>query len=544
MSGPAATSQTTKAACLAALALPRADDTLSALFHARAAQAPDRAFLHHGERRWSWRQTRSALHQWAQQLRSAGARSGERVAVILPNSDLQVILLLACAEIGAVFVPVNAELKPAEMTVALGIVDPACIVMTQALGGAVEAITAALPARARATLLVDLAALVVPPSEAGAAPDDAASIVRPDDPLAIVFTSGTTGTPKGVVHSHRTYVTAAEIAAYRMRLVPEDCLLVVLPLFHLNALFYSVGGAIAAGARLVIEDRFRASSFWQTVQRFGVTQVNIIAAVGNILLKRDRAEFPGNATLRKISAAPVSAAVAEALAHEFGITHVVESYGMTEAPGLAQVDFDDFAHRACLGQPIRHPLTDAPVSEIAVVGEDCKPVATGTIGRLMVRAATMMKGYYNRPDLADRVSSEGWFLTEDRGRVDEDGFFYFCGRTSEIIRSRGENVAASEIEAVLLSHPQVSDVGCIGVPSPLGEEDIVAVAVPRDAAGIDAASLARHCRERLSRHKCPRYLVVRDRLPKTPTEKVARHLVRELPGLMDRAIELPQADTA
>lgn len=543
MSGPADTAEARKAACLAALALPRAGDTLSALFQARAAQAPDRPFLHHGERRWSWRQTEAAMHHWARRLGAAGAVPGERVAVILPNSDLHVIVLLACAHVGAVFVPVNAELKPAEMAVALAIADPVCIVTTPSLHGAAETIAAALPARARTLLPVDLAALAVPDDDAAAArPTE--TVAQPDDNLAIVFTSGTTGTPKGVVHSHRTYVVAAEIAAYRMRLVPADCLLVVLPLFHLNALFYSVGGAIAAGARLVVEERFRASSFWQTVQRFGVTQVNIIAAVGNILLKRDRTEFPGNATLRKISAAPVSAAVAEALAQEFGITHVVESYGMTEAPGLAQVDFEDSQHRACLGRPIRHPLTGAPVSEIAVVDDDRQPVPSGAIGRLMVRAATMMKGYYNRPDLADRISPEGWFLTEDRGRMDEDGFFYFCGRTSEIIRSRGENIAASEIEAVLLSHPQVSDVGCIGVPSALGEEDIVAVAVPRDDTGIDAAGLVQHCRERLSRHKWPRYLVVCDRLPKTPTEKVARHLLRELPGLMERAIELPQGDAA
>jgi len=521
--------------CLEAIELRRVDDTLWALFEARVSAFADEPFLRFAGRSMTWRETAAMAEAWARHLRRAGCGSGDRVAVVLPNSDSQIVLLLACARAGLIFVPVNAQLSESDIHAALNIVQPTFIVAVDSL----EKVIASRDARDEnaIALFVDVASLKLPDRPE---PTDSVDWKRPgpNDGLAIVFTSGTTGVPKGVVHSHRTYVLAAEIAAFRMRLTPADRLMVILPLFHLNALFYSVGGAIVCGGQLVIERRFHAATFWQTVRRHGVTQVNMIAAVGNILLKRDRSEFGGNDSLRKVSAAPVAADVAAALNNEFGIRHVVESYGMTEAPGIAQVDFHDQTHRACLGRVICHPLTGEGISEVRIVDDDRTPVQNGEIGRIMIRSQTMMLGYFNRPDLSDKVSPDGWFLTEDRGRVDGEGFHYFCGRTSELIRTRGENVAASEIEAALMRHPAISDAGCIGVPSELGEEDIMAVVSLRPGTNVDPAEVATFCAGQLSVHKRPRYLAVRKELPKTATEKVARHLLRDDPSVMAEAIDL------
>lgn len=524
--------------CLAALRLPRQADTLTALFRSRVEAHGDRPFLLFRQRVRSWRETEAVVEHWARHMLSLGAAPGDRVAAILPNCDSHVVLLLACARAGLVFVPVNPNLSAADLEAALQGAAPALVIATDAASTVLAPICERL-APQPAMLWLDAADLDLPAiAESGAGPARTMTEPAPQAPLAIVFTSGTTGRPKGAIHVNETYVLAAEIAAFRMRLTREDRVLVILPLFHLNALFYSIGGAIVSGARLVIEERFHASGFWDVVNRFGITQVNMIAAVGNILLKRDRAEFPGNPTLRKVSAAPVSAAVAEALKEAFGIEHVVESYGMTEAPGIAQVDFHDRSHRSCLGRPISHPLSDAPISEIRLVDDAGADVARGRIGRVMIRARTMMKGYFRRPDLADRLSPEGWFLTEDLAREDADGYFYFCGRTSEIIRSRGENVAASEIEAALITHPGVNDAGCIGVPSELGEEDILAAVSPRPGARLDGMDLAAFCRRRLSPHKQPRYFLLMDDLPKTPTEKVARHKLKDIPDLLERAVKV------
>jgi crotonobetaine/carnitine-CoA ligase len=535
--GPDCALDASARASLEALRMPRRSDTLDALFRARAARSGDTPFLSVLGRSATWREVDVAVDLWCKRLAAAGCRPGDRIAAALPNGGTIVELLLACARARWVLSPLDPALTTRELAAALAVLRPTVVVTTDAGASSVSAALreAAQPARIvpasanrdmRAGLPTDGAAVTV---------QAAMPVSQPDDPVAIVFTSGTTGTPKGAVHIQRTYVTAAEIAAWRMRLSPADTLLVVLPLFHLNALFYSVGGAIASGARLVIEERFAASTFWRTVERHGVTQVNMIAAVGNILLKRDRAEFCGNATLRKVSAAPVSAQVAEQLHDAFGITHVVESYGMTEAPGIAQVDFDDTTRRACLGRPVSHPLTGAPVSEIRVVDDARRPVPVGKAGRIMVRCTTMMRGYFNRPDLADAVDPDGWFLTEDLGVLDHDGYCWFRGRTAELIRCRGENVAASEVEAVLLTHPAVSEAACVGVPSELGEEDIVAAVVLRPGTAIDPAGLAAHCDGRLAPHKHPRWLVVRPALPKTPTEKVARHTLRADPGLLEGA---------
>lgn len=528
--------------CLAALRLPRDADTLDALFRARVGQAGAAPFLIANGRSASWDEIDGACRQWAAWMLDMGFRRGDRIAAALPNGDAPVILLLACARAGLVFAPLNPTLAAGEWSTILNVLRPAMLVVPDS-----EASRArdALSASGQDVPILELPAASLSLADAsldGRLPMRSAPVtvrsVRPpdpDEPLAIVFTSGTTGVPKGAVHSNRTYVTAAEIATWRMRLSPADTMLVILPLFHLNALFYSVGGAIASGARLVIEERFSAGAFWPTVRRHGVTQVNMIAAVGNILLKRDRSEFPGNDTLRKVSAAPVPAQVADQLREAFGITHVVESYGMTEAPGIAQVDFDDTAHRACLGRPIRHPLTGAPVSEIRIVDEGRRAVPSGETGRIMVRSTTMMKGYFNRADLEDAIDPDGWFLTEDLGRLDEDGYCWFHGRTAEMIRTRGQNVAASEVEAALLTHPAISDAACVGVPAELGEEDILAAVVPRPGAMVETDSVTSHCAALLAPYKRPRWLVVRSELPRTATEKVARHRLRQDPRLMDEA---------
>lgn len=562
--------------CLAALRLPRSQDTLSALFDARALAGGDAPFLSFRDRTLSWRAAHEFSVDWSRRLAAAGCRPGDRIAVALPNCDAQALLLLACARGGFVFAACNPAGSTGEVAAMLDVLQPALIVLpdghpggasspaptlrlnrdTLELSGArwqARTLAGAIDGQRSQKSVRATTPVAAPPqaqthaddglsADAGAHDDAGAAVPTPDSPLAIVFTSGTTGVPKGAVHTHRTYVTAAEIAGWRMRLSPTDRMLVVLPLFHLNALFYSVGGAIASGARLVIADRFQASTFWQTVARHGITQVNLIAAVGNILLKRDRSEFPGNTTLRKVSAAPVSAEVARQLHESFGIGHVVESYGMTEAPGIAQVNFDDDGHRACLGLPIQHPLSGEPVSEVRIVDEARRPLSAGHIGRIMIRSRTMMRGYFNRPDLAGSVDRDGWFLTADLGEADEQGYLYFRGRTAEMIRHRGENVAASDVEAALLQHPAISDAGCIGVESELGEEDILAAVVLRPGATLPARAFANWCAQRLAPHKRPRWLAVLGALPKTATEKVARHRLRDDPAVRAAAVDLMAAE--
>ncbi len=533
-------------ACLEALHLPRASDTLDALFRARVQTAGDAPFLTVRGRVHSWRGLDRHVGACIDLLAAAGLRRGDRVAAALPNGDALVILLLACARRGFVFAPINPALTAGELAPVLAVLDAAALITTDLADTVVSQAIAglrrapwwlAVPANSLALDDAVVRSTILPPGnpplETAPSPPP-----QPEEPLAIVFTSGTTGVPKGAVHTQRTYVAAAEIAAWRVRLSPADTVLAVLPMFHLNALFYSVGGAIASGARLVLEERFSAATFWQTVSRHGVTQVNMIAAVGNILLKRDRAEFPGNDTLRKVSAAPVSQAAAEQLREAFGITHVVESYGMTEAPGVAQVDFDDTTHRACLGRPIRHPLSGEPVSEIRIVDEARRALPPGEVGRIMLRSRLLMRAYFNRPDLASAIDPEGWFLTEDLGRLDEHGYAWLVGRTAEIVRCRGENVSVAEVEAALLTHPEISEAACVGVPADLGEEELLAVVVPRPGARPSPLSIGAHCARLLAPFKHPRWLVLRDALPRTPTEKVSRHLLRSDATLMREATRL------
>jgi len=522
---------------------PEHGGTLTSVLASRARPDPDRPFLIFQDRTWSWGHFASAVERATGALASCNIGKGDRLAIMAPNSDAYVVLFFALARLGAVLVPINPDFGVSEAEYVLQHAGVAAIACTS------ETLSVARRAcegtsRPPWFMLIDGSLAGVPSfselftsAPQAALPDD----VGPDDVCVILYTSGTTGFPKGVMHSQRNFVVAGEGFVERMYLQPEDRLLCILPLFHINALFYSLGGALAAGASLVLAPRFSASGFWPLAARSGATEVNIIAAVGNILARRPRSEFVPDHRLRKVYGAPIPPEAADVFRNEFGVTRLIDGYGMTEIPGACNNPFLGPHKIGSLGKPALHPDPRIPFAELRVVDEAGHDVAEGEVGELLVRTPIAMKGYYRDPAQTAEAFRDGWFISGDLVRRDSDGFYHFVARKKDIIRRRGENIAGAELDRVVGLHPGVAEAAAIAVPSELGEDEILVAVVPRADAALTASDIGMWCTQHLAAVKTPRYVVFVDSLPHTPTHRVAKFALKNDPALLARAVDLQAA---
>jgi crotonobetaine/carnitine-CoA ligase len=543
---------------------PMHDCTLWGVFRSRAARDAQRAFMLFGDRTWSWAAFGDAVEATARLLIARGIGRGDRVAVMGANSEGHVLMLFALARIGAIMVPVNPEFGVEEARYVLqhatvsGIVASAATLdVARAACAQTTCVNTARDAGVRRHdghpassgdlqqavspwfMLLDGARDGVPllhdlvaRTPAGVLPENPG----PDSTCLIVYTSGTTGFPKGAMHSQRSFVLGGEAFVQRVHLQHDDRVMIVLPLFHINALFYSVAGTLAAGASMVIVPRFSASSFWETAMQSGATEVNIIEAIGTILQNRPRSEFRPGHRIRKVYG--VRESVARTFREEFGIPHLVGGYGMTEIPGVTCNPFEGPQKPGSMGPVGRHPDPDRPWAECRVVNDDGRDVAVGEVGELIVRTPIVMQGYFRDPEQTRAAFRDGWFLTGDLVRRDADGYFYFVSRKKDIIRRRGENIAGAELDRVVGGHPDVHEAAAIAVPSELGEDEILVAVVPKPGRSVTAEEIAQWCRERLAAMKVPRFVAVVDELPHTPTHKVAKQVMRADASFRARAVDL------
>jgi crotonobetaine/carnitine-CoA ligase len=473
-------------------------------------------------------------------LAGRGIRTGDRVAVLATNSDRYVLLLFALARIGAIAVPINPELNVAEAAYIFEHAEVAAVACTPETLATARAAATALAVSpwfflldGETNSLATFAELVRPDgqSEVKATPSA-------EDTCLILYTSGTTGYPKGVMHSQRNFVLAGEAFVERMYLQPADRLLIILPLFHINALFYSLGGAVAAGAALVIAPRFSASGFWLAVADEGATEVNILGVVGNILTRRPRNEFVAGHQLRKVYGAGMSAETLQVFPREFGVPTLVEGYGLTEVPGVCNNPFAGPQKPGSMGCAARHPEFSGPFAEMRIIDEAGSELSAGQTGEIAVRTPITMQGYYRDAEATAAAFRDGWFLTGDLAYRDSDGYYYFVARKKDIIRRRGENVSGAEIDRVVSSHPKILEAATIGVPCELGDEEILVAIVPRPGHTLAADELAEWCSQHLAPCKRPRFLTQVDSLPHTPTHRVAKFKLKQDPMLRARAVEL------
>ncbi len=511
--------------------------TLRDAVASRAEPNPDRPFVIYDGRTWSWAEIIAAADSTASALAHWGIARGDRVCLMARNSEKHIILLLALSQIGAILVPTNPEYGASEAgyvfkhaAAALVIAEPDTLPVVRDAFTA-EALEAGLLMTAGG--LDGLAGLDDLLTEQSAAPAPSAS--TPDDVCLIIYTSGTSGFPKGVMHSQRTVLLAGEVFLERMHLVPEDRLMVVLPMFHINALLYSISGAIAAGAAAVIVRRFSASRFWKTAVETGATEVNVIEAMGNIIANRSREEYDPRHRIVKVYGA--RAVAAKVFREAFGIQHVVSGYGMTEVPGVISPPFDGAGRPNSIGILGRHPDPAVPAPECRLLDDEHHDVPDGEVGELAVRTPCIMRGYFRDEAQTAQAFHEGWFLTGDLVRRDAEGWYYFVSRKKDIIRKKGNNIAGAELDRQIGQHPSVAEVAAIAVPAELGEDEILAAIVVRPGITATAEEIVAWCAARLEPIKVPRYVLFVDTLPHTATHKVAKNVLRADTTLVTRAFD-------
>jgi crotonobetaine/carnitine-CoA ligase len=521
------------------------NDTIPSLLRTRRTARPEHEVVQFGGRSWTYAQFDQASDRLAAVVTGFGVRKGDRVAMISQNSDLSLVLFLALAKVGAVFVPLNPALTAAELEYILGHAEPRLVVVQT---GEIERVRQVM-----ATVGSD--ASVLDSAELGASKPGAADVIdsivahattaesgetvviEPNDPAVIIYTSGTTGFPKGVLHSHRNYVWAAEAFVERMHLQPSERLLTILPFFHINALFYSFGGALACGGTLITAPRFSASRFWDVAAECGATQFNILAAVGNILAKRLRSEFNTKHRITKIYGGPISAEMYRVFQEEFHVPDMIEGYGMSEIPGACNNPFEGPRKIGSIGKPARHPRFGDTFAQMKVIDEEDQRVPNGQVGELIVKTPIVMRGYFKDPEQTEAAFVDGWLRTGDLAWQDDEGYFYFVARKKDIIRRRGENISGAELDRVLLGHPDILEAATIGVPAELGEEEIMAVLVARPGQRPKESDLAEWCGQQLAAMKVPRYFVFVDALTHTSSHRVAKFKLKEDQSLIERAFD-------
>jgi crotonobetaine/carnitine-CoA ligase len=345
--------------------------------------------------------------------------------------------------------------------------------------------------------------------------------VTPDDVAVLIPTSGTTGRSKLVMQTHRAYAMSGEGFPWWLELTGDDVLMTALPLFHLNAPAYSVLGSLACGAGLVLLERFSASGFLDAARRHGATEFNAIGAMVEILMRQPERDDDADTSLRLCYTGPSPTRERqEEIERRFGL-RVMCGYAMSESPyGLIWPR--GTRPYGALGVPRQHP-TLGHVNDARVVDDAGTDVPTGGSGELLLRNPTLTPGYWGMREETARVIVDGWLHTGDLVTVNADGTYTFVSRIKEVLRRRGENLSPVEVEQVLEQHPDVAEAAVVGVPSELSEEEVKAFVVPAGDGDLDLAALREFAAERLASFKVPRYWEVVEGLPRTPTQRVAKH---------------------
>lgn len=497
-------------------------DNISAVLEKRADMQPELEALVdlHSGRRFTYAQLNARTNQTANLLAQAGVAPGDRVAVLMPNGHEFVETYFGIAKIGAVMVPLNWRLTPHELSYILRDSGARSLVFGTEFADAVAAIRD-LPEAPVLDLLVAVGSAPLPPGARCYAelqakqPTTFATAACPDGLLFIMYTSGTTGRPKGAVHTHATAFSGVLTCSATLQGRPGDRMLLPMPLFHvggigtLNFSFYQAKGVVLMRA-------FDPEATWRVVERERITNTMAVPAMLAAMLQATSLQDCDVSSLVDVSvgAAPVPLTlIEEYLARGIALQQV---YGLTESAGAGVYLSSDYARRktGSAGRAMFH--TDLKVVDAAGV-----QVPPGEAGEILLRGPHLMTGYWNLPEATAEALRDGWLHTGDVGVLDEDGFVYVRDRMKDMIISGGENVYPAEIENVLLSHEGVADAAVIGRPDTRWGEVPVAVVVRRDPA-LEPASLVEFARERLARFKCPAEVHFVDALPRNPSGKVLK----------------------
>jgi crotonobetaine/carnitine-CoA ligase len=461
-------------------------------------------------------------------LTKLGVRRGETFHVHLANLPAFYDCWFGGALLGAVMVPTNPLSTADELAYILthaecgvSITTPDLLPAVSGARASAQSLRSVLLARAEraepGTLLLDAELAGVEPSE----PDPA---VGPLDVAGMLYTSGTTSRPKGVLITNANYLYVGEVVAQHLRVRPEDRLFICLPLFHGNAQYYSTMSALVTGATVVLAERFSASRWAGQVARHRATVASLFAAPMRMLLAQPPgAEDAQNSLRITLFAQNVSDEQLTEFERRFG-TPLLQLYGMTETvvPPTMNPLYGERRNHS-IGRPVLS-------ARVRVVDDAGRDVPTGEVGQLLVQGEpgrTSMAGYFKNPTATAETVRDGWLPTGDNVRADADGYLSFVDRGKDMIKRAGENVATGEVERVVNEHPAVFESAAIGVPDPIRDEAIKVFVVLHPGQTASEDELIAWCAARLAKFKVPSFIEFVAELPRTSVGKIQKHLLRQ-----------------
>jgi acyl-CoA synthetase (AMP-forming)/AMP-acid ligase II len=493
-----------------------------------AAERPDAVALGYSSTRRTWAELARRVGQITAAQRAAGLRPGDRIAVLDLNHPSCLELTLACAQAGTANAVVNFRLAPPEIVHVINDAQARVLFVGPEFAAVIEQLRDKLPTVER-VIHVDGEGDEFEAWLGAHEPDPDVHGGSPDDCFVQLYTSGTTGFPKGAMLTHRGMATHARNVAQSFAVSPDAIVQVAMPLFHVGGTSYALL-AIAAGARIEMMRLPEPTAVLDMLERERITHTFLVPALLATMVQVPGAAERDYSAMRALSygASPMPLPVLRACLKLFpGVMHQV--YGMTEACGvvasLGPGEHEDPAREHLLvsaGKPIHG--VEIEIRDPAT-GE---PVPTGDKGEIWVRTGQLMSGYWGKPDAtAAAITPDGWLRSGDGGHMDAEGYLYVTDRIKDMIISGGENIYPAEVERVLAEHPTVADVAVIGVPDERWGEVPKAVVVAEPGAVIDAGALIAYCKEHLASYKCPKSVDVLDELPRNPTGKILKKELRK-----------------
>jgi long-chain acyl-CoA synthetase len=486
---------------------------------------PGRVAVRMDDAAMTYRELDEASARVAGLLRERGFKPGDRAGIMLPNVAEFPVVYYGVLRAGGIVVPMNPLLKGREVAYYLGDSGAGLIFAWHAFAdearGGAEQVNAE-------PIVVDLASF--PDLLASAAPDYEVADRDDEDTAVILYTSGTTGQPKGAELTHGNLTSNTGVACTDIiRARPEDVIFGGLPLFHAFGQTAALNVAVASGACLTLLPRFDAGHALRIIAGHRVTVFEAVPTMYVALLHApDRADYDTSALRMCISGgAALPVEVLRGFEEAFGCT-VLEGYGLSETSPIASFNHPGRERKpGSIGTPIRD------VQMRVVDGEDHE-VPQGEVGEIVIRGPNVMKGYWKRPEATAEAIRDGWFHTGDLARVDSDGYFYIVDRKKDLIIRGGYNVYPREIEEVLYEHPAVAEAAVIGMPHPALGEEVGAAVILKPGASATAEELRDHVKAQVAAYKYARHVWIVEELPKGPTGKILKREIAPPAGLVIR----------
>ena len=500
--------------------------SVHALIERRAAASPDAvyALATASDRAIRYAELARSCRAIGALLRSQGLRAGDTLSVVMPNGLQTLRVLLGAMHAGLIVNPVNLLAQPEQMRYVLGHSDCQLVCVAPEWAQRVGEMLAGL-GRKVIVLVADPDGERLP-GEADAPAASPTAAPPPDAVALLMYTSGTTGVPKGVMLTQANLAANAQAIGTEHGLTARDRVLAVLPLYHINAFAVTMLAPLAHGGSLAMAPKFSVARFWEQAALAHCTWINLVPTMISYLLEGQTPARAQTLSIRfcRSASAALPPEHHRAFEQAFGIG-IIETMGLTEtaAPSFSN-PLDASARK--LGSVGR-----ASGCEARVIDSALRPVPVGVTGELAIRGPNVMRGYY-KDDEASRASftADGWLRSGDLGHVDADGFFFVTGRIKELIIKGGENIAPREIDEVLLRHPGVLDAAAVGIPDRHYGQVILACIVVRDGAACSEDSLRAFCTEHLGPYKTPTLFRFVAELPRGPSGKVQRLKLLALPG--------------